>query len=69
MKFLSGDSMKIKDANGKVIGHKFLDDNAIQELGLISEYKQKKGQIENRAKNGEKIHQVKSKSSKSFKKE
>lgn len=52
---LSGDSMKIKDANGKVIGHKFLDDNAIQELGLISEYKQKKGQIENRAKNGEKV--------------
>lgn len=51
---LSGKDMEIKDLNGKKIGVKFLDNNAIEELGKISEYKQLKGQIENKAKNGEK---------------
>lgn len=51
---LSGKDMEIKDLNGKKIGVKFLDNDAIEELGKISEYKQLKGQIENKAKNGEK---------------
>lgn len=52
---LSGEDMKIKDSSGKVIGQKFFDDNTIKELDTISQYKQLKGQIENRAKNGEKV--------------
>lgn len=52
---LSGKDMEIKDLNGKKIGVKFLDNDAIGELGKISEYKQLKGQIENKAKNGEKV--------------
>lgn len=52
---LSGKDMEIKDLNGKKIGVKFLDNDAIEELGKISEYKQLKGQIENKAKNGEKV--------------
>lgn len=51
---LTGKDMEIKDLNGKKIGVKLLDNNAIEELGKISEYKQLKGQIENKAKNGEK---------------
>lgn len=51
---LSGKDMEIKNLNGKKIGVKLLDNNAIEELGKISEYKQLKGQIENKAKNGEK---------------
>lgn len=52
---LSGEDMKIKDSSGKVIGQKFFDDNTIQEFDTISQYKQLKGQIENRAKSGEKV--------------
>jgi hypothetical protein len=52
---LTGKDMEIKDLNGKKIGVKFLDNDAIEELGKISEYKQLKGQIENKAKNGEKV--------------
>ena len=52
---VSGKAMEIKDLNGKTIGIRYLDDHAVQELEMISEYKRTKGMIENRAKNGEKV--------------
>ena len=52
---LSGKAMEIKDLNGKKIGTRYLDDHAVQELEMISEYKRTKGMIEDRAKNGEKV--------------
>lgn len=54
-KILSGKDAEIKDLNGKTIGHKYLEDSAIKELEDISNYKQLKGQIENKAKNGETV--------------
>lgn len=52
---VSGKAMEIKDLNGKKIGIRYLDDKAVQELEMISEYKRTKGMIEDRAKNGEKV--------------
>lgn len=52
---VSGKAMEIKDLNGKKIGTRYLDDHAVQELEMISEYKRTKGMIEDRAKNGEKV--------------
>lgn len=52
---VSGKAMEIKDFNGKKIATRYLDDHAVQELEMISEYKRTKGMIEDRAKNGEKV--------------